>query len=105
MPTPVQNKEEAVERLVEARQQLLSFGVASLGLFGSFLTGQQTPRSDIDILVEFTPQQHSFDNFMELSFFLEDLLGRTVELVTPEALSPYIGPQILKEVQRVPIAA
>jgi hypothetical protein len=42
---------------------------------------------------------------MELTFLLEELLGRKVELVTPEALSPYIGPHILKEVERVPIAA
>ena len=61
--------------------------------------------SDVDILVEFMPDQHTFDNFMEVAFFLEDFLGRKVEVVTPEALSPFIGPHILREVERVPIAA
>jgi predicted nucleotidyltransferase len=105
MATKVQNKQEVIERLVGAGEQLLALGVAGLGLFGSFATGLQTPLSDVDVLVEFAPGQHSFDNFMELSFFLEDLLGRNVELVTPEALSPHIGPHILQEVERVPIAA
>ena len=42
---------------------------------------------------------------MDLSFLLEDLLGHKVEIITPQALSPYIGPYILKEVERVAIAA
>ena len=61
--------------------------------------------SDIDILVEFNPEKHTFDNFMDVSFLLEDILGRKVEVVTPEGLSPYIGPHILKEIERVPVAA
>jgi hypothetical protein len=56
-------------------------------------------------IVEFAPDKHSFDNFMELPFFLEELLGRKVELVTPEALSHHSGPHILREVERVPLAA
>lgn len=42
---------------------------------------------------------------MDISFLLEDVLGRKVELVTPESLSPHIGPHILREVERVPVAA
>jgi predicted nucleotidyltransferase len=57
------------------------------------------------VLVDFMPEKHTFDNFMDVAFFLEELLGRKVELVTPEALSPYIGPHILGEMERVPIAA
>ena len=105
MPQQVQNKQEVLQRLQAAGGQLAAFGMTSIGLFGSFVTGRQTPASDIDILVEFAPEQHSFDHFMELSFFLEDLLGRKVELVTPEALSVHIGPRILREVERVHIAA
>lgn len=105
MSNSVQAKQEAIDRLVAASQQLLALGVASIGLFGAFATGRQTSLSDVDILVEFVPDRHSFDNFMDLSFFLEDLLGRKVELVTPEALSPHIGPHILAEVERVPVAA
>jgi predicted nucleotidyltransferase len=54
--------------------------------------------SDKDILVEFTPEKHTFDNFMEVVFLLEEILGRKVEMITPEALSPHIGPYILKAV-------
>jgi len=50
------------------------------------------------ILVEFAPEKHTFDNFMDVAFLLEEILGRKVELITPEALSPHIGPHILKEV-------
>jgi predicted nucleotidyltransferase len=98
-------KELIFQRIIEERKQLAFFGVKNIGLFGSFVRGDQTPSSDIDILVEFMPEKHSFDNFMEVAFLLEELLGRKVELVTPEALSPHIGPHILREVERVPIAA
>lgn len=102
---PVANKEEIVERLREVRSQISTLGVISIGLFGSFATEKQTPASDVDLLVEFAPDQHTFDNFMNLSFLLESILGRKVELVTPESLSPHIGPHILREVKRVPFAA
>src|SRR5919205_76496 len=54
---------------------------------------------DVDILVEFEEGRKSFDNFMRLSFFLEELFGRRVELLTAESLSPHIGPHILREVE------
>ncbi|MGH9835584.1 MAG: nucleotidyltransferase family protein, partial [Blastocatellia bacterium] len=62
-------------------------------------------QSDVDILVEFEPEKKSFDNFMRLSFLLEDLFDRRVDLITTESLSPYIGPHILSEVEYAPIAA
>lgn len=105
MNEPVTSKAQAIERLQSAREKLASLGVKGLGLFGSLLTGQHTPTSDVDILVEFVPDRHTFDCFMDLSFFLEDLLGRHVELVTPESLSPHIGPHILREVELVELAA
>ncbi len=105
MSTPVQTKDEIIARLHGARLELAALGVVGTGLFGSFVAGKQTAASDVDLLVDFAPTQHSFDNFMELSFLLENLLGRTVELVTTAALSPHIGPHILKEVERVTVAA
>jgi hypothetical protein len=105
MAAKATNKEDAINRLKGARVHLASLGVVRIGLFGSFVRGKQTPASDIDILVDFDPSRHSFDNFMELSFFLEDLFGRKVELVTQESLSPHIGPRILREVENVSIAA
>jgi len=77
--------------------------VSKISIFGSFLTDSFTPESDVDVLVEFRPGMKTYDNFMELSYFLEDLLGRKVELVTPESLSPYIGPSILTRAEHVTI--
>lgn len=72
------------------------FHVKRIGLFGSYARGEETESSDVDIMVEF--EQPTFDNFMKLAFFLEDLLGRKVELVTPDSLSPYIAPYVKDEV-------
>ena len=105
MVEKVNTKEAIVGHILDARERLALLGVRSIGLFGSFARCEQTPLSDVDLLVEFVPEKHTFDNFMEVSFFLEELLGRKVELLTPEALSPHIGPHILAEVERVPIAA
>ena len=104
MENIVTTKEDLIKRILEQRERLSSFGVTSLGLFGSFVRGEQTDSSDIDILVEFTPEKHTFDNFMEVSFLLEEALGRKVDVVTPEGLSPHIGPHFLKEVERVSVA-
>lgn len=98
-------KDIILQRISDEQKQLSFYGVKKIGLFGSFARGEQTPMSDIDILVEFIPDKHTFDNFMEVAFLLEKILGRKVELITQEALSPYIGPHILKEVESVPIAA
>jgi hypothetical protein len=105
MENKVTTKDDLIKRILEQREQLSSLGVKSIGLFGSFVRGDQTSSSDIDILVEFTPEKHTFDNFMDVSFLLEETLERKVEVVTPEGLSPHIGPHILKEVERVPVAA
>jgi hypothetical protein len=102
---PVEDKRSIIERLRRERTALASLGVLEIGLFGSFARGEQTPESDVDLLVEFSPQHHTFDSFMDLSFFLEALLGRKVELLTRESLSPYIGERILAEVEKIHGAA
>lgn len=95
----VQIKEQLFERIDQNRQQLELFGVKRFGLFGSFVRSEQDEESDIDILVDFDPEKKTFDNFMNLAFFLEEILGRKVDLVTCESLSPHIGPLILAEVE------
>ncbi len=105
MTTAVQNKAEVFERLREHHARLRDLGVKRLGLFGSFVRHEATLTSDVDLLVEFRPGQKTFDHFMELSFLLEDILQRPVELVTTESLSPYIGPRILESVEYAPEAA
>jgi uncharacterized protein len=101
MGSAVKSKGDIRNRLRQHKDQLHSLGVEKLGLFGSFARDEQKPESDIDILVRFRPGEKNFDKFMELSFLLEDVLQRRVELVTTEGLSPYLGPRILKEVQDV----
>jgi uncharacterized protein len=71
------------------------------GLFGSFRRGQPTPDSDVDLYVEFAPGEATFDHFMDIGFFCEDLCGRRVEIVTPNSLSPRLGPHILKDIEYV----
>jgi predicted nucleotidyltransferase len=80
------------------QKKIESFGVKKLGLFGSYVRNEHNPQSDIDLLVEFIQDRKTFDNFIHLSFLLEDALGHHIELVTVESLSPYIKPFILKEV-------
>lgn len=99
MKNIVRTKNDILIRLSDNRARIKALGVKRLGLFGSFLSGRQTPDSDVDFVVEFDTGQKTFDNFMKLNFLLEDLLQRRVELVTTDALSPYIGPHILKEVE------
>ncbi|MEK7404152.1 MAG: nucleotidyltransferase family protein [Acidobacteriota bacterium] len=105
MTATVQTKEDVLKILSDNQSRLRALGVLRLGLFGSFVRGQQIADSDVDILVEFQQGQKTFDHFIRISFLLEDLLGRRVELVTPEALSPHIGPHILAEVEHVAFAA
>ncbi len=98
---PTTAKERVRSLIIEHQDDLKQLGVKRLGLFGSFVRGEQRADSDIDLLVEFERGQKTFDHFMELSFFLEDLFKRRVELLTPESLSSHIGPYILKEVEYV----
>nr|WP_199316646.1 nucleotidyltransferase family protein [Chroococcidiopsis sp. [FACHB-1243]] len=101
---PVQTKAEVLSLLQKYQQELHRFGVRRCGVFGSFVRDTAIhARSDVDILVAFEPDQKTFDNFIHLSFFLEDLFGRPVDLITIESLSPYIGPQILDEVEYVSV--
>jgi hypothetical protein len=98
----VANSKLQIISLIQGQDdKIRSYGVTRLGLFGSFVRGEQNKDSDVDILVEFEPTHKTYRNFVHLAFFLEDLLGRRVELVTPEALSPHIGPHIRREVQYV----
>ena len=101
MTTAARTKEDVLNRLREQESRLRSLGVKRLGLFGSFVREEQVPASDVDVLLEFEPGTKSFDNFMRIAFLLEEVLRRHVELVTTEALSPYLGPRILNEVEDV----
>lgn len=105
MPTPVTRKADVLARLVESEGRLRALGVSALALFGSFARDEARPDSDVDLLVDFAPGRKSFDGLDALVSFLEELLGRRVEVVTREALSPHLGPRILDEAEDVVRAA
>jgi predicted nucleotidyltransferase len=71
--------------------------VAEIGLFGSFVRGEERKASDVDILVEFSRPVGMF-KFLELEEYLERKIGKKVDLVSRKALKPYIGRKILNEV-------
>jgi uncharacterized protein len=75
-------------------------GVKSLAVFGSLARDEATPASDIDVLVEFDRPVGLFD-FIRLKLYLEELTGRRVDLVTPDALRPAMRAEILSEAIRV----
>lgn len=88
---------ETIERNIEA---IRKFGVKRLGLFGSCARGEQGESSDLDFLVEF--EYKSFDAYMDLKFFLEDLFDCHIDLVTTNAIRPELRAEILKETVYVP---
>ena len=96
-------KQQIIGVIRKSNVELASFGVKTIGLFGSFVRGEASTESDIDILVDFDPAKKTYDNFINTCFLLDELLGRKIEVVTTESLSPYLKPYILKEVEYVPL--
>lgn len=96
---------QAVEQLAQAEPEIRALGVVRLALFGSVLRNEARPDSDVDLLVEFSRGSKTYGHFLALAELLEARLGRRVELVTAQALSPFIGPRILSEAQDVIRAA
>jgi predicted nucleotidyltransferase len=93
------SKEFILNTIRAHRLELGKYGIQNVGLFGSYSTGKSTQLSDIDILIDFVPEEESFDNYMAVCDYLEKLFkNEKVEIVTMNGLSPYIRPQILKEV-------
>jgi predicted nucleotidyltransferase len=97
MSTVVSSRNEITDRVRRLEPELRAVGVRRLALFGSFIRDAQHSGSDVDFLVEFSPGRKNFDNFFAVGELLEAALGRRVELLTPESLSPQIGPHILQE--------
>ena len=86
-----------IETITEHKKEIKKkYGVRKIGVFGSHVRGEQTETSDVDLLVEF--EKPAFDNFMDILFFLEDLFGKKVDLITNRGMSPHISPRIEKGV-------
>lgn len=77
---------------------LKKYGVKRIGLFGSYVKGNQKKNSDIDLLVEF--RNPDFNNFMHLCSYLEDLFGRKVEILTPDGVRSIRIKTIAREIER-----
>lgn len=95
------NKQTILQFIRRNRAHIKSFGVAQIGLFGSFARNEQCSDSDIDLLVEYEPGQSSFKNLMNLAFYFEDSFHRKIELVTPPSLSERLKQHIAKEIEYV----
>ncbi len=91
-------REEIVQKLKALKPELQAhYKVRELGLFGSFVRGEQREASDVDILVEFDDTADLFD-VVRLGNFLEEQLQRKVDIVSRRALRPELREQVLKEV-------
>lgn len=101
---PTLNRDSILQTISTHKKDLVGYGVTKIGLFGSFVRDQADDNSDIDLLVDIRKEKKTLKNFMTLCYYLEDILGRKVDLVTLQSLSPHIGPHILKAVKYVPIA-
>jgi predicted nucleotidyltransferase len=87
--------DEILKTIEANREKLKKLGVRSLGLFGSAARGEATEGSDLDFLVEF--EKKTFDAYMDLKDFLEELFGCKVDLVMKDAIKPRLREPILKE--------
>lgn len=86
-----------LQLLTDQQARLRAWGVRRLGIFGSMARDQARPGSDMDFVVEFEPGGKTFDNYMDLKEFLEQLFERRVDLVTSEAIKPQLRDRILSE--------
>ncbi len=89
---------EKIRQILKNNKEVLekNFGVDKIGLFGSYLRGEASEKSDIDILVEFK-KPIGFLKFIKLENYLSKVLNKKVDLVTKKALKPLIRKEILKE--------
>jgi predicted nucleotidyltransferase len=95
-------KIETIKEIIEKHKQEIfeKYYISEIGIFGSYTRGEQETDSDIDILVSFN-KPIGFIKFMRLEFYLSELLGKKVDLVTKDSLKTHIGAIILKETQYV----
>jgi len=90
-------REEFFDRIAAHRPELVRAGVRRLGVFGSVARDEAGPESDVDILVEFEDVPDLYE-FAALRERLAEILGRPVDLTTPQALSQHLRSRVLHEV-------
>jgi predicted nucleotidyltransferase len=92
--------QDILDALSQHREELRAMGVRTIGLFGSYCRETPTASSDMDFLV--TLEEPSFDGYMDVKFFLEDLFQCRVDLVLEKTLKSRLRPYILAEVVYAP---
>ena len=93
-------RDDIVRRLKAERARFAAFQVKSMAIFGSVARDEAGVESDLDVLVEFEGPT-TFDRYMALKIFLEDLLHCSVDLVTRKGVRPQLAPYIEREALRV----
>jgi predicted nucleotidyltransferase len=97
--TAQRRKSVVMRKLEEAAPAIRSqFGVKKIGIFGSFARGEQTKKSDVDVLVDFADGYATLKNFVGLADHLEALFKRKVDLITVEGIDKYIRQKVEAEV-------
>ena len=92
---------QVLQQLAASKSELANrFGVTALALFGSVARDAARADSDVDVLVSFDGPATS-TRYFGVQFFLEDLLGRLVDLVTNKALRPELRPYVEREAVHV----
>ena len=95
------NIEDTITQLSGEKSVLREFSIKALYVFGSVARGEDRPDSDVDILVDFEPDAHvGLFTFARLQRRLSQILGRPVDLVTPDALHPALKDRVLEEAIR-----
>ena len=97
----IQTENISFEQIYQTLQKYLNnlreqYSVKTLGVFGSYARGEATEKSDLDLLVDFQGDL-TFDKYMNLKFFLEDLFGKKIDLVIRDDIKPQIKDKILGE--------
>jgi predicted nucleotidyltransferase len=89
-------RDDILERLRERQNEMATrFSVRRMGLFGSYLHGNEDEESDIDLIVDLS--ETTFDHYMDLKFYHETLFERPVDLVLSDTIKPRLKPVIQKE--------
>ena len=94
------DRDDILKLLERNKEAIKGFGVRRLGIFGSLVREELGPESDLDFIVEF--DKKTFDTYMNLKFYLEDLFNRKVDLVLSDTIKPRLRPIIMKEAIYVP---
>ena len=97
-------KNDIFQTIIDNKEVIKSFGVTQIGLFGSYVRGEQTSTSDIDFLVDIIKERKTLKNYIDFCDLLENLFkNNKIDIVSKKGLGEFIGPHILKEVNYVKI--